>query len=90
MSTQRKHGDPGRRGSVIDRVGLYEAVATIGFAGQRRRVYRRIVALSGARPGDKALDQTTSWRASAAVRPRPVRDFAADPLAQPPPKYHVP
>jgi len=55
-STQGKHGDSGERGSVIDRVCLYEAFATIGFAGQRRRVYRRIVALSGARPGDMALD----------------------------------
>jgi ubiquinone/menaquinone biosynthesis C-methylase UbiE len=55
-STQGKHGEWGERGSVIDSVGLYEAFAAIGFAGQRRRVYRRIVALSGARPGDMALD----------------------------------
>jgi ubiquinone/menaquinone biosynthesis C-methylase UbiE len=53
---QGNHVDSGERGSVIDRVGLYEAFATVGFAGQRRRVYRRIVALSGARSGDKALD----------------------------------
>jgi ubiquinone/menaquinone biosynthesis C-methylase UbiE len=56
MGAQGKHRDSGERGSVIDRVGLYEAFATVGFAGQRRRVYRRIVALSGARSGDKALD----------------------------------
>jgi ubiquinone/menaquinone biosynthesis C-methylase UbiE len=47
---------PSREGTTIGRVRLYELVSEIGFGGQRRRVYRRIVALSGARPGDQVLD----------------------------------
>lgn len=49
-----RHDDPS--GWVIDRARLYEWVASIEYLGRRRRVYRRIVALSGARPGDHALD----------------------------------
>jgi ubiquinone/menaquinone biosynthesis C-methylase UbiE len=43
-------------GTVIDRVHMYEAVSTLAFMGRRRRVYRRIVDLSGAQPGDRVLD----------------------------------
>jgi 2-polyprenyl-3-methyl-5-hydroxy-6-metoxy-1,4-benzoquinol methylase len=35
---------------------MHETVSTIAFGGRRRRVYGRIVALSGARPGDRVLD----------------------------------
>lgn len=43
-------------GTVIDRVHLYEGISALAFLGRRRRVYRRIVALSGAQPGDRVLD----------------------------------
>ncbi|HEU5332666.1 MAG TPA: methyltransferase domain-containing protein [Actinocrinis sp.] len=43
-------------GTVIDRVHLYEGFSALAFLGRRRRVYRRIVALSGAQPGDRVLD----------------------------------
>jgi ubiquinone/menaquinone biosynthesis C-methylase UbiE len=42
--------------STIERVWTYELTSVIAFGGRRRRVYRRIVALSGARPGDRVLD----------------------------------
>jgi ubiquinone/menaquinone biosynthesis C-methylase UbiE len=44
-----------REGTVIERVWTYELTSVIAF-GRRRPVYRRIVALSGARPGDRVLD----------------------------------
>jgi ubiquinone/menaquinone biosynthesis C-methylase UbiE len=47
---------PAREGTVIERVWTYELTSVIAFGGRRRRVYRRIVALSGARPGDRTLD----------------------------------
>lgn len=43
-------------GDTIERVRLYEAISTIAFLGRRRRVFSRIVALSGAGPGDRVLD----------------------------------
>jgi ubiquinone/menaquinone biosynthesis C-methylase UbiE len=43
-------------GGIIERVRLYEIVCTLAFRGRRRRVYGRVVALSGARPGDRVLD----------------------------------
>lgn len=43
-------------GETIEHVRLYEAVSTLAFLGRRRRVYARIVELSGARPADKVLD----------------------------------
>ena len=46
----------GRQGGTIERVRWYEIVSTIAFGGRRRRVYTRITALSGARPGDRVLD----------------------------------
>ncbi len=47
---------PARQGTTIERVWTYELTSVIAFGGRRRRVYRRIVALSGARPGDRVLD----------------------------------
>src|ERR1700759_2145201 len=47
---------PARSGTIIERVWAYELTSVIAFGGRRRPVYRRIVALSGARPGDRALD----------------------------------
>lgn len=49
-------GNSGPQGEIIGRVRSYGAVSAIAFGGRRRRVYRRIVALSGARPGDRVLD----------------------------------
>ncbi|MDR2988139.1 MAG: methyltransferase domain-containing protein [Nocardiopsaceae bacterium] len=42
--------------AVIDRVRLNGLVTWIAFGGRRRLVYRRIVELSGAGPGDLVLD----------------------------------
>jgi ubiquinone/menaquinone biosynthesis C-methylase UbiE len=47
---------PAREGTTIERVWTYELTSVIAFGGRRRLVYRRIVALSGARPGDRVLD----------------------------------
>ena len=44
------------RGETIDRIRMYEITSQIAFLGRRRRVYDRLVALSGARPGDQVLD----------------------------------
>lgn len=46
----------GPQGETIERVRWYEIVSTIAFGGRRHRVYTRIAALSGARPGDRVLD----------------------------------
>lgn len=56
MQQQIRHGGPGREGARLDRVRLNEAVTHVVFGGRRRRVYARITALSGARPGDRVLD----------------------------------
>jgi SAM-dependent methyltransferase len=45
-----------RTGTTIERFRLNEVVSQIAFGGRRGRVYRRIVALSGTRPGDAVLD----------------------------------
>lgn len=47
---------PDPQGATIGRARLYELTSAIAFGGRRRRVYRRVVALSGARPGDQVLD----------------------------------
>ena len=44
------------RGETIERIRMYEITSEIAFLGRRRRVYDRLVALSGARPGDQVLD----------------------------------
>jgi ubiquinone/menaquinone biosynthesis C-methylase UbiE len=43
-------------GETIERVRLYETFSKIAFLGRRRRVFTRIVTLSGAQPGDRVLD----------------------------------
>jgi len=47
---------PAPQGSTIERIRTYELTTAIAFGGRRRSVYRRVVALSGARPGDRVLD----------------------------------
>jgi ubiquinone/menaquinone biosynthesis C-methylase UbiE len=51
------HGDTDNRtpGKLVGH-GRYELFAALFFGGRRRRVFRRLVALSGARSGDRVLD----------------------------------
>jgi ubiquinone/menaquinone biosynthesis C-methylase UbiE len=53
---RRMHEGPRGTGTTLERFRLNALVTEIAFAGRRRRVYRRIVALSGTRPGDRVLD----------------------------------
>ncbi len=54
---QTNRQDPqGSVGATLDRVRLNEIGTQLAFGGRRRNVYARIVALSGARPGDRVLD----------------------------------
>ena len=53
---RRLHGGQRASGTTIDHFRLNELVSQVAFAGRRGRVYRRIVALAGVRPGDAALD----------------------------------
>jgi protein-L-isoaspartate O-methyltransferase len=52
------HGHPRSlpNGETIERVRMHEIATEIAFLGRRRRVYTRLVALSGAQPGDRVLD----------------------------------
>ncbi|MGH3198743.1 MAG: class I SAM-dependent methyltransferase [Streptosporangiaceae bacterium] len=50
------HGRPHPEGAALERVRLNEVFTQVAFGGRRRRVYARIAALSGARPGDAVLD----------------------------------
>src|SRR5579863_437766 len=50
------HGHQRPQGATIERVRVHEAATSIAFMGRRRRVYTRIVAVSGAKPGDRVLD----------------------------------
>jgi ubiquinone/menaquinone biosynthesis C-methylase UbiE len=52
------HGDPQSttRGATIGPARAYEVFSAVAFAGRRRRVFARLVALSGAKPGDHVLD----------------------------------
>jgi ubiquinone/menaquinone biosynthesis C-methylase UbiE len=52
----RLHGGQRGGGTTLDRFRLNEVVSQVAFAGRRGRVYRRIVALAGVRPGDVVLD----------------------------------
>jgi ubiquinone/menaquinone biosynthesis C-methylase UbiE len=52
----RLHGGQRGGGATLDRFRLNELVSQVAFAGRRGRVYRRIVALAGVKPGDAALD----------------------------------
>ena len=56
MLLRNRRGDPGREGATLDRVRLNEVMTRLAFGGRRRGVYTRITELSGARPGDRALD----------------------------------
>ncbi len=47
---------PASPGNTIERIWAYELTTAIAFRGRRRPVYRRVVALSGARPGNQVLD----------------------------------
>jgi ubiquinone/menaquinone biosynthesis C-methylase UbiE len=47
---------PTQQGSTIERTRTYELTTAIAFGGRRRSAYRRVVALSGAGPGDRVLD----------------------------------
>lgn len=53
-----RHGHAAADGSGghITHARRYEYAAALGFLGRRRRVYDRLVALSGARAGDRVLD----------------------------------
>ncbi len=53
---RRLHGRQRGAGTTIDRCRLNELVSQIMFGGRRSRVYQRIVALAGVRPGDSVLD----------------------------------
>jgi ubiquinone/menaquinone biosynthesis C-methylase UbiE len=57
---RRLHARPRRAGTTIDRFRLNALVTQAAFAGRRRRVYRRIIELSGIRPGDRVLDVGSS------------------------------
>jgi ubiquinone/menaquinone biosynthesis C-methylase UbiE len=56
----RLHGGQRGNGTTISRFRLNEVGSQIAFGGRRRRVYRRVVSLSGARPGDSVLDVGSS------------------------------
>jgi ubiquinone/menaquinone biosynthesis C-methylase UbiE len=56
MPHQKQRDRHGEEGATLDRVRLNEIVTQLAFGGRRRRVYARIAALSGARPGDRVLD----------------------------------
>jgi ubiquinone/menaquinone biosynthesis C-methylase UbiE len=56
----RLHGGQRGSGTTISRFRLNEVGSQIAFGGRRRRVYRRVVSLSGVRPGDSVLDVGSS------------------------------
>lgn len=53
---KRLHGGARGTGTTIERFRLNEMLSQLAFGGRRRRVYQRIVSLSGVRPGDSVLD----------------------------------
>jgi ubiquinone/menaquinone biosynthesis C-methylase UbiE len=53
---RRLHAGRRASGTTIDHFLLNEVVSQIAFGGRRGLVYRRIVVLSGLRPGDSVLD----------------------------------
>jgi ubiquinone/menaquinone biosynthesis C-methylase UbiE len=57
---RRMHEGPRGTGTALERFRLNALVTEIAFGGRRRRVYRRVVALSGTRPGDRVLDVGSS------------------------------
>src|SRR5882757_1338818 len=52
----RAHGRQRQAGTTLDRFRVNGLVTSVAFGGRRGRVYRRIVELSGTRPGDRVLD----------------------------------
>jgi 2-polyprenyl-3-methyl-5-hydroxy-6-metoxy-1,4-benzoquinol methylase len=52
----RAHGRQRQAGTTLDRFRVNGLVTSVAFGGLRGRVYRRIVELSGTRPGDRVLD----------------------------------
>jgi ubiquinone/menaquinone biosynthesis C-methylase UbiE len=56
MPHQTQRDRHGGEGVTLNHVQLNEIVTQLAFGGRRRRVYSRIAALSGARPGDRVLD----------------------------------
>jgi ubiquinone/menaquinone biosynthesis C-methylase UbiE len=57
---RRAHGRQRQPGTTLDRFRLNGLVTSVAFGGRRGRVYRRIVELSGTRPGDRVLDVGSS------------------------------
>lgn len=57
---KRLHAGQRGKGTTIDHFRLNEIVSQIAFGGRRSRVYKRIVSLSGVRPGDSVLDVGSS------------------------------
>ncbi|BAH55800.1 MULTISPECIES: class I SAM-dependent methyltransferase [Rhodococcus] len=55
LGDHRGHADDAS-GGLIRRARLYELVSAAAFLGRRRRVFDRLVSLSGAGPGDRVLD----------------------------------
>jgi ubiquinone/menaquinone biosynthesis C-methylase UbiE len=53
---RRAHGGQRQAGTTLDQFRLNGLVTSMAFGGRRRRVYRRIVELSGTAPGDRVLD----------------------------------
>jgi ubiquinone/menaquinone biosynthesis C-methylase UbiE len=53
---RRTHATSRQAGTTLDRFRLNALVTEAAFAGRRRRVYRRIIELSGIKPGDRVLD----------------------------------
>jgi ubiquinone/menaquinone biosynthesis C-methylase UbiE len=53
---RRAHGRPRQAGTTLDNYRLNSLVTWAAFGGRRRRVYRRVVELSGTGPGDRVLD----------------------------------
>jgi ubiquinone/menaquinone biosynthesis C-methylase UbiE len=44
------------RGATINLARTYELLSAVALAGRRRRIFGRLVSLSGAQPGDRLLD----------------------------------
>jgi ubiquinone/menaquinone biosynthesis C-methylase UbiE len=59
-TVKRLHTRQRGKGTTIDHFRLNEVVSQFAFGGRRGRVYRRIVSLSGVRPGDSVLDVGSS------------------------------
>ncbi len=77
---QEQEQEQGRRpgtGITLNAFRLNTAVNHVMFGGRRGRVYGRLVALSGVRPGDAVLDVgSSSGYLPAGWRPSPARRAA--------------